>query len=115
MFKIYFEETFFEWLNDFISSMKNYYFNFYSNTWIYDEDKIVESYFEKYEKMKTDIFNEINSICESWIIWRKIIYSFENIESCSFKFRYWNYKITFSAIKNNTKKEIIVNNLKIEI
>ena len=55
-------------MNDFISSMKNYYFNFYSNTWIYDEDKIVESYFEKYEKMKTDIFNEINSICESWII-----------------------------------------------
>ena len=49
MYKIYFEESFFEWLNDFVLSMKNYYFNFYSNTWIYDEDKIVELYFEKYE------------------------------------------------------------------
>lgn len=115
MYKVYFEESFFEWLNDFVSSMKRYYFNFYSNTWIYDEDKIVEWYFEKYEKMKTDIFNEINSICENWIIWRKVIYAFEKIENCSFIFRYWNYKITFLAIKNDVKNEIIVNSLKIEI
>lgn len=115
MYKVYFEESFFDWLNDFVISMKNYYSNFYSNTWIYDENKIVEQYFEKYEKMKTDLLDEIYSICEDWIIWRKITYSFEKIENCNHIFRYWNYKIIFSAIKNDIKNEIIVNNLKIEI
>jgi len=95
--------------------MKNYYYNFYSNTWIYDEDKIVEWYFEKYEQIKTDVFNEINSICESWIIWRKVIYNYDKIENCSFIFKYWNYKLLFSAIKNDLENEIIVNSLKIEI
>ncbi|MFA5917355.1 MAG: hypothetical protein WC850_03935 [Candidatus Gracilibacteria bacterium] len=115
MYKVYFEESFFEGLNSFVLSMKNYYSNFYSNTGIYDVDKIVELYFEKYEKMKTDILNEINSICENGIIGRKVTYSFDKIENCSFLFRYGNYKIFFTAIKNNVKDEIIVDSLKIEI
>ena len=90
MYKVYFEESFFDWLTDFIASMKKYYFIFYSNTGIYDEAKIVDWYYKKYEEMKTHIFNEIHSICEHWIIWRKILYSFEKIENCSFVFTYWN-------------------------
>ena len=115
MYKVYFEESFFDWLEVFVLSMRSYYYNFYSNTGIYDENKIIESYVEKYEKMKTDIFYEINSICEKWIIWRKVTYSFEKIENCNFVFRYWNYKIIFTAIKNDVKNEIIVNSLKINI
>ena len=46
MYKVYFEESFFDWLENFVSSMKNYYSDFYSNTWIYDENR----YFEKYKK-----------------------------------------------------------------
>ncbi|NVP18156.1 hypothetical protein HUU51_05565 [Candidatus Gracilibacteria bacterium] len=114
MYKVYFEESFFDGLTDFVSSMKRYYFNFYSNTGIYDEDKIVEGYFKKYEMMKTDIFNEINYIYEKGIIGRKVLYSFEKIENCSFVFRYGNYKITFLAIKNNENNEIVVSSLKIE-
>lgn len=114
MYKVYFNESFFEWLDLFLNSMKNYYYNFYTNTWLYNEDKIVQSYFEIYEKMKTEVLNEINSICENWIIWRKITYSFEKIENCSFIFRYWNYKVSFTVIKNNAENKIIVNSLKIE-
>ncbi len=115
MYKVYFDESFFDWLNYFVSSMKNYYSNFYSNTGLYDEEKIVEWYFEKYEKMKTDIFNDIHNICENWIIWRKMTYVFEKIENCSFIFKYWNYTISFTAIKNDLDKKIIVNTLRIEI
>jgi len=115
MYKVYFEDTFFEGLNYFISSMKKYYYNLYSNTWLYDEEKIVKTYFEIYEKMKTDVLNEINIICENWIIWRKVNYTFENIENCSFIFKHWNYLVTFTANKYNTDKKVIINSLKIEI
>ena len=115
MYKVYFEESFFDWLDLFISSMKKHYYNFYSNTWLYDENKIINSYFEIYEKMKTDVLNEINSICKNWIIWRKVTYVFERIENCNYIFKYWNYRVSFVAIKNDFKNEIIVNSLKIEI
>lgn len=38
MYKVYFEESFFDWLEVFVLSMRSYYYNFYSNTWIYDEN-----------------------------------------------------------------------------
>ncbi|MDD3793312.1 MAG: hypothetical protein PHI37_00670 [Candidatus Gracilibacteria bacterium] len=104
MYKVYFEESFFDGLNDFVYSMKNYYYNFYSNTGIYDEAKIVDGYFEKYGQMKTDVFNEINSICENGIIGRKVIYSFDKIENCSFIFKYGSYKISFLAYQKGFKK-----------
>jgi len=100
MYKVYFEESFFDWLNTFIISMQDYYYNFYSNTGIYDVDKIVNCYLGIYETMKTDIFNEINTICSDWILWRKVLYESNDIESCSFVFKYRNYNIYFSAIKN---------------
>ena len=113
MYKVYFEQLFIDCLDNFILSMKNYYYNFYSNTWIYDIDKITDSYFDIYEKMKTEVFNEINSICISWILWRKVLYKSNKIENCSFIFKHWNYTVYFSATKNNNNNEIVVNGLKI--
>ncbi len=115
MYKVYFNESFFEWLDLFVNSMKNYYYNFYTNTWLYNENIILQSYFEIYEKMKTDVLNEINSICENWLNWRKTTYSYEKIENCSFIFIHWNYKVFFTAIKNDVENKIIVNSVKIEI
>ena len=114
MYKVYFEESFFLWLDDFISSMKDYYYTFYSNTGLYDVDKIIEWYLNKYEKLKTDIFNETDLICKNWILWRKVLYSSDNIENCIFIFTNGNYKITFIAIKNDKTNEVIVSTIKIE-
>ena len=113
MYKVYFNSTFFEWLDDFVTSMKKYYFDFYSNTGIYDVEKIINLYFDKYELMKTEVFNKISDICIDWIIGRKVLYESSWIESCSFVFKYWNYNIYFSAIKNQTKKEIVVSSINI--
>lgn len=85
--------------------MKKYYYDFYSNTWIYDEDKIIESYFEIYENLKTKILVKINYICESWILWRKILDSFDEKENCFFIFIEWSYKIIFNAIKDDKNKK----------
>lgn len=115
MYKVYFNESFFLWLDYFVESMKNYYQNFYFDTWIQDIDKIIQLYFEEYDKMKTDILTNINYLCINWLLWRKIISVDKNIEICSYNFKYWSYNIIFSSIKNNTKNEIIVTNLKIEI
>ena len=114
MYKVYFEESFFIWLDDFVGSMKDYYYTFYSNTWLYDVEKIVEWYFNKYEKLKTDILNKIDLICKDWILWRKVLYSFDNIENCIFTFTIWNYKIIFTAIINQIKQEVIISTIKIE-
>ena len=114
MYKVYFEKSFFEWLDDFIVSMKEYYLQFYSNTWLYNVDKIIEWYFNKYEWLKSDILIEINTICKNWILWRKIQYNYKNIENCSYIFMNWNYQISFTAIKNDNNQEIIVNTIKIE-
>ena len=92
MYRVYFEESFFEWLDTFLTSMKNYYRYFYSNTWIYDEDKIVEWYFDLFDNLKTDILNKINEVSLNWILWRKIIYSKDKIENCSFIFSLKIYK-----------------------
>ena len=115
MYKVKFVDSFIEWLNEFIIKMKNYYFIFYSNTWIEDEDIIINNYYEIYENFKNEIFTEIHSICENWVLWRKIISTEKDKEICNFSFFKRSYKITFSLIKDNTNKEIIVYNLKIEV
>jgi hypothetical protein len=114
MYKVYFEDSFFEWLDDFIFSMKNYYFNFYSNTWIYDEYKIRQWYFDKYEDLKTELLININNIWKEWVLWRKISYSSDNIEHISFNFNCCNYNIYFTAIKNDNRNEIIISTIKID-
>lgn len=114
-YKVYFEDEFFKWLDGFILSMKKYYANFYSNTWLYDEDKIVESYFENYENLKREVLIKINDFCKIWILWRKILHTFDWKENCSFIFVNWNYKITFNAIKDDKIKQISVYNIKIEV
>jgi hypothetical protein len=115
MFNVFFEETFFKSLDDFLLSMKNYYKYFYSNTWIYDEDKIVQWYFENFENLKTNILNKINDISSFWIMWRKTIYKNWDIENCCFMFFIKSYKITFSGIRDENKKQIFVYDLKIEV
>jgi len=113
MYKVYFEESFFDWLDSFILSMQNYYYNFYSNTWIYDEDKIVQWYIKKYEDFKTNLLININEIGKNWILWRKVLYSFNNIEHVSFVFTCCNYNISITAIKNDNNKEIIISTINI--
>lgn len=115
MYKVYFEESFFEWLDDFLFSMKKFYSYFYSNTWIEDEEKIVQSYFNIYDNLKTEILSKINLISQDWIIWRRNILKNWDIENCMFSFVIKSYKITFSAFRNEIKNEIIVYNLKIEV
>lgn len=108
MYKVFFEKNFFEWFHQFLISLKNQDFE------RYQENEIVQIYSEIPEKIKTDILNTIHTICENWMIWRKVIYNFKNIENCSHIFEYENYKVCFFAIKNDEINEIIVNNLKIK-
>ena len=115
MYKVYFEDTFFKWLDHFVLSMKNHYYYFYSNTGLYDEEKIVTSYFELYEQLKTDILNKIQSLSEDWILWRKTFLKRWDIENCYFTFRMRSYNVTFSAMKDDDKKEVIVYDLKVEV
>lgn len=88
--------------------MEKYYSEFYQDTWIYWADKIIADYVEIYEKFKTSVFNAINIYCKAWIIWRKVILSNHNNEICSFSFTKRSYRITFFAIKDSDKMEIVV-------
>ncbi len=115
MYNVNFEESFFIWLDKFLISMKSYYKYFYSNTWIYDEDKIVKWYFELFEQLKTEIIDRIYEISKSWMIWRKIIYNNWSVENCSITFFIRSYRINFTVIKDDNLKEIIVYDLKIEV
>ena len=114
MYKVLFDDYFFESLENFIIKMKEYYTNFYSNTWLFFVDKIILDYINTYSQLQEEILVEIEKMCRKWLLWRRILNKIWESENCVMTFKKRSYIISFFVIKDEENKEMNVYNLKIE-
>jgi len=114
MYKVYITDNFINCVDDFTVYMKGYYRKFFSNTWIYWLEEIINSYIKTYDELQDDIYLEIGKKCQNWLLWRTVLSVDWDIEITLNTFIKRSYTINFYALKNNKKKEITVYDLKIQ-
>lgn len=92
-----------EKIYEFIKSYKNSFLKLFTDTWIFYEDKIRESYVDSSKKFQREIYIGINEKLKEDIIWKKIETSWY---SCMFTV--WNYRLKVIYSENREEKLRII-------
>lgn len=97
MYKIKYSNEAFIQIDNFINSYKNIFKRIYLETWIHDENLIINNYFEIGDKLSKNIKKSIeNSFDKELVLWKSIEESkneFVIISTNNFKlFVYYSYK-----------------------
>ncbi len=113
MFNVRYSEYFFTSLENFTILMRRHYYGIFSDTWIHDLDKILTDYSSLYKIFQEEILVNIDLLSKNWLLWRKVINKIWEIENCVLTFKKRSYSITFFALRDSQKNEIVVYNISI--
>lgn len=100
-------------LQIFLSYMKNYFLNLYSDTWIIDENKIISLHYETLEELYFLIKNKILEIAEFGLLWYKPKWNYKDYKLCENTFYLKSYRFDFISKKYNIERVILIENIKI--
>lgn len=93
-------------IHKFIDSYKEVFLKTFTDTWIYYENLIKESYIETSKKFQREIYNSIESNLKEKIIAKKIIKnSFQTIVLV------WNYRLFVDFEEDNQDKIRFIENI----
>ena len=95
-----------EKIYEFIKSYKNSFLTIFTDTWIFYEDKIRESYVDSSKKFQREIYLGINEKLKEDIIWNKTESSLY-----SSVFSVWNYRLKIIYIEEKYEKLRIVKDI----
>jgi hypothetical protein len=108
MYSIVFWEKVHVVVHRFIDSYKNSFLKIFTDTWIYYENQIRESYIEWSKKFQRDIYNSIEDHLKKDLIWKKVL---ENWFSTMILV--WNYRLLIEFREDIYEKIRFINNLEI--
>lgn len=114
MYKIIYDEWFYNNMINFSNYLKDYYFKLYTDTGIIDENIIINSYDESVNTLQKLIFDNIERFCETWLLWRMILNSTNILENWYFYIKINSYQIKINYEINKIKEEVLIKNIKIE-
>ncbi len=113
MYKIYYDREFYLKMSNFSNYLKNYFYKLYTDTWIIDEEIIMESYEKSIDLLQKQIIDKIENFCKDWILWRKVLSESKIIEKWYFFITINSYKIKITFLKDKKLNKIIITSVKI--
>lgn len=108
MFNVVFSELVHKTIHNFIDSYKESFLKLFSDTWIYYEEQIKNSYIETSNKFQREIYSSIEKQLKLEIIWKKVNNNWFRCLVLS-----WNYKIFTYFQEDEKTKTRFINNIEI--
>lgn len=113
MYKISYDKGVYNNMINFSNYLKDYYFKLYTDTGIIDESIIINSYDESINTLQKQIFDNIESFCKTWLLWRKVSSDLKGIEKWDFYIKISSYHLKVNYEIDKKLSEVLIKNVKI--
>ncbi len=108
MYKVHFSFEYEEDIQAFLSYLREYYSNLYSDTGIFYEDEIIQNYIDKFDDLYDEIKAKITTMWSSWLLGYKPLKSTKKYELVQNTFRLNSYIFTFESKKVSSTESIFI-------
>lgn len=106
MYKIYYDDNFYDNMSWFSNYLKDYFYKLYTDTGIIDEYIILDSYDNSINLLQDNIFGGIEKYCKKWLLWRHLSLDINDKEEWYFFIKINSYKIKVSFELYKLSKQV---------
>lgn len=104
MYRVIFSTEVHKTIHNFIDSYKYSFLKLFTDTWIYYENQIKQSYIEWSKKFHTDIYYSLENNLREEIIWKKTLDNWYSSVALV-----WNYRLFINFEEDKIEKTRFIN------
>lgn len=112
MYKIYYDQEFYDDMENFSNYLRDYYLKLYTDTGIIDESIILNSYDQSINLLQKQIFDDIERFCKTWLLWRMVLNDINDEENWHFYISINSYQVKIDYLLNKNLAEVLIKNVK---